>query len=413
MSMSETPAKTTQMTAPTNSDTINASDETVLRDRLANQIRSTGPIGVDSFMAACLSDASAGYYQHGDPFGVTGDFITAPEISGLFGEMCGLYLAHMFELAGKPQDAVIAELGPGRGTLMRDMRSVWETLMPTLADRPIHLVETSPALRCAQAALITADSSATTTPTVNWHESCVTLPHAPIFGVANEFFDALTVAQFVWRDSSAKGNWHHRLVGLQDDEFGFVDGPALRKAELAGCGGALPPDPADGDVAEFCSAGDNVIAALAKRISQNGGAILIIDYGYDGTVGDSLQAVAEHRPVDVFYQPGAADLSHLVDFAALSRSAVTNGCRLIGPVPQGRFLMRIGLAQRAEQAALHGKAELRRSLLAAVDRLTSPTQMGELFKVALLVPQGLGLPPGFETEASTDTTLDAGTDDSA
>ena len=128
-----------------------------------------------------------------------------------------------------------------------------------------------------------------------------------------------------------------------------------------------------------------MIATLASRISQNGGAILIIDYGRDGTAGDSLQAVAEHQPVDVFHQPGTADLSHWVDFAALSRSATTHGCRLIGPVPQGRFLMRIGLAQRAEQAALHCEGKSRRDLLAAVDRLTSPAQMGEVFKVALLV----------------------------
>lgn len=411
--MSRTPAETPPMTAATDNDSIAAGDDTALGDRIASQIRSAGPIGVDSFMAACLGDASAGYYQHGDPFGVTGDFITAPEISGLFGEMCGLYLAHMFELAGQPQDAVIAELGPGRGTLMQDMRGVWETLMPALAGRPIHLVETSPALRRAQAALIAADDSAATTPEIDWHDSCDSLPNAPIFGIANEFFDALAVAQFVWRGSVAQGSWHHRLVGLQGDEFGFVDGPALCGAELADYGGALPPDPADGDVAEFCRAGDQVIAALAGRISQNGGAMLIIDYGRDGTAGDSLQAVAEHRPVDVFHQPGTADLSHWVDFAALSRSAATHGCRLIGPVPQGRFLMRIGLAQRAEQAALHGEADLRRGLLAAVDRLTSPAQMGEVFKVALLVPQGVGLPPGFETDTPSDAPSDAGTDGSA
>ena len=159
MSMSKTPP----MTAAIDNDGIAAGDDTALGDRIASQIRSSGPIGVDSFMAACLGDASAGYYQHGDPFGVTGDFITAPEISGLFGEMCGLYLAHMFELAGQPQGAVIAELGPGRGALMQDMRSVWETLMPALAHRPTHLVETSPALRRMQAAVFAADDSPATT----------------------------------------------------------------------------------------------------------------------------------------------------------------------------------------------------------------------------------------------------------
>ncbi len=411
--MSRTPEKTPPTTAASDNENIAVGDNTTLKDRIASQIRRAGPISVDNFMAACLGDARAGYYQHGDPFGVTGDFITSPEISGLFGEMCGLYLAHMFELAGQPQNTVIAELGPGRGTLMRDMRSVWETLMPALACRPIHLVETSLALRRAQAALIAANGSAATTPEIHWHFSCDDLPDAPIFGIANEFFDALAVAQFVWRGSGVQGSWHHRLIGLKGVEFGFVDGPALSRAELADYSGTLPPEPKDGDVAEFCGAGDQVIAMLASRISQNGGAMLIIDYGRDGTAGDSLQAVAEHRPVNVFHQPGTADLSHWVDFAALSRSAATHGCRLIGPVPQGRFLMRIGLAQRAEQAALHCEGKTRRNLLAAVDRLTSPAQMGEVFKVALLLPQGVGLPPGFETDFPSGTSSDAGTDGSA
>jgi NADH dehydrogenase [ubiquinone] 1 alpha subcomplex assembly factor 7 len=310
----------------------------------------------------------------------------------------------MFELAGQPGDAVIAELGPGRGTLMRDMRSVWQTLMPALASRPVHLVETSPALRRAQAAVIAADGTAPNAPgapEIKWHDDVASLPEVPLFGIANEFFDALAVAQCVWRGNAADGGWHHRLVGLRGDDFSFVNGPALSTAELADYAATLPPEPADGDIAEICAAGDQVIAALARRISRHGGAMLIVDYGRNGNDGDSLQAVADHRPVDVFHQPGTADLSHWVDFAALSRSAAAHGCRLIGPVPQGRFLMRIGLAQRAEQAGLHGEAEERRSLLAAVDRLTSPAQMGEVFKVALLVPQGTGMPPGFESEAAS------------
>ena len=195
---------------------------------------------------------------------------------------------------------------------------------------------------------------------------------------------------------------------MRGDDFSFVDGPALSTAELADYAAALLPEPADGDIAEICAAGDQVIDTLARRISRHGGAMLIVDYGRNGNAGDSLQAVADHRPVDVFHQPGTADLSHWVDFAALSRSAAAHGCRLIGPVPQGRFLMRIGLAQRAEQAGSHGEAEERRSLLAAVDRLTSPAQMGEVFKVALLVPQGTGKPPGFESEAASPAMKESG-----
>ncbi len=381
-----------------------------LGERIATQIRVAGPMGVDHYMTACLGDASNGYYQRSDPFGNAGDFITAPEISGLFGEMCGLYLAHMFELSSQPKDCVIAELGPGRGTLMRDMRSVWQALMPALASRPVHLVETSPALRREQKTVIKGGDTSLNVSKISWHDAATSLPEAPIFGIANEFFDALAVAQFVWRGDAEQGGWHHRLVGLPDNEFDFVDGPALSACELIGHETALPPNPADGDIAEICSVGDEVITALAKRIGQSGGAFLIIDYGCKGNAGDSLQAVAKHRPVNVFHEPGTADLSHWVDFSALARSAVAQGAQLIGPVPQGQFLMRIGLAQRAEQAGLLSAPEERRSLFAAVDRLTNPAHMGEAFKVALLVPQGTGMPPGFNVDTQSPRTASTGTD---
>lgn len=401
--------KTTKITQVRKKETQATSTGDVgrqLGERIATQIRTAGPMGVDHFMNACLGDASDGYYKHSDPFGGAGDFMTAPEISGLFGEMCGLYLAHMFELAGQPKDCVIAELGPGRGTLMRDMRNVWQALMPALAARPVHLVETSPALRQVQKTVITGGKNLLNAPKISWHDTATSLPEVPIFGIANEFFDALAMAQFVWRGNAAEGGWHHRLVGLPGNKFDFVDGPALSAGELKGNDTVLPPNPIDGDIAEICSAGDKVITGLAKQISENGGALLIIDYGRKGNSGDSLQAIAKHRPVSVFHQPGTADLSHWVDFAALARSAVTQGARLIGPVPQGQFLMRIGLAQRAEKAGLNSAPEERRSLLAAVDRLTNPAQMGEVFKVALLVPKGTGMPPGFDGPETASTGAD-------
>ena len=387
-----------------------------LEDRIIAKIKASGPIGIDDYMTACLSDAASGYYQHHDPFGVAGDFITAPEISGLFGEMCGFYLAHMFDLAKANSDAGMAggelvELGPGRGTLMRDMHHVWQKLMPQMAEMPVNFVETSPALRTVQ--------SATLKPvTPIWHDAVDTLPQTPIFGIANEFFDALPITQRVWRANSKNevgqsGGWHHRLVGLVNDwpemrqstgtgadlsieRLGFVDGPRLDHVALAMHHAVLPEAPCDGSIAECCLAGDKILAQLAVRIAHHGGAMLIIDYGRDGNGQDSLQAVANHQPVDVFHAPGAADLSHWVDFAALQRSAAANGCRLIGPVEQGSFLMNVGLKTRAEQAGNNADPDMRRALLAAIDRLTNPAQMGAVFKVALLVPQGRGIPPGFE-----------------
>jgi NADH dehydrogenase [ubiquinone] 1 alpha subcomplex assembly factor 7 len=368
-----------------------------LSDQIIADIKANGPIGLDSYMAACLGDTDHGYYFGKDPFGADGDFTTAPEISGLFGEMCGLYLAHMFELAGTPTNAEIVELGPGRGTLMRDMRHVWDMVMPALSHLPVNLVETSPSLRKQQGRTLAPFKPV-------WHESLASCPDAPLFGIANEFFDALPVRQVVWRTKAdtaenvdtAKGSWHHRLVGLDNDELCFVDGAQLSADEHADINLTLPEAPSEGMIAEICPTADDVIAALSGRIARRGGAFLIIDYGRNGNGGDSLQAVADHKPVDVFHQAGRADLSHWVDFAALSRCARNNGCRLIGPVPQGRFLMRIGLASRAEQAGAAADNEQRRALLAAVDRLTSPAQMGEVFKVALLVPDGEGTPPGFD-----------------
>ena len=158
--------------------------------------------------------------------------------------------------------------------------------------------------------------------------------------------------------------------------------------------------PDDGTVVEQCPDAGSIITALAQAVAHRGGAILIIDYGSNGNPGDSLQAVADHQPVDIFHAPGRADLSHWVDFAALAKSASAAGARLVSPVPQGHFLMRIGLAARAEQAGKQADPVMRRALLAAIDRLTNPAQMGEVFKVALLVPQGDGLPPGFEGDAA-------------
>lgn len=361
---------------------MSATPRDSLEDRLRHRIASEGPITFEAYMRACLGAADTGYYQTRDPFGEAGDFVTAPEISGLFGEMCGLYLAHMYEIAGKPARAAVAELGPGRGTLMRDMRHVWSQLMPGLTDAPVHLLETSPVLRAAQQDVLGDGAS------LAWHDTAAGLAAAidgPVFGIANEFFDALPVSQYIRRD----GGWFHRLVGMNDDRLGFVVGGPADDAP------AFPSDPHDGMVAELCPKADGVMTVLARMVAGRGGAVLIIDYGRDGNPGDSLQAVSAHQAVDLFHEPGHADLSHWVDFAALRRAAAAQGARLIGPVTQGRFLMRIGLAMRAEQAGATAEPEERRALLAAIDRLTSPEQMGEVFKVALLMPAGDGLPPGF------------------
>lgn len=373
--------------------------DSVLSDHITNQIRRHGPLTLASYIGLALGDAEHGYYQKQDPLGASGDFTTAPEISGLFGEMCGLYLAHMADLANLDNPAIL-ELGPGRGSLMADMRHAWAQIMPPLAAAPVHLVETSQALRKRQSDRL-GDAA------LYWHQDLDDLPARPIFGIANEFFDALPINQAIWRQSetSKTGAWHHRLVGLVDHRLGFVDGPALSEAELdewhlSAPVGALP---AAGTIAEYCAIADQYTGKLARHIATYGGACLIVDYGRDGSSGDSLQAVANHQPVDVFYQPGDADLSHWVDFGALRRAAIAAGARLVGPVTQGDFLRGIGIAQRTEALARLADAETRRGLLAAVDRLVSSHQMGSAFKVGLLLPPGNGLPPGFAVADETET----------
>ncbi len=366
---------------PTASDAIQA--------LLYKQIAQTGPLLISQFIEIVLSHPEHGYYRRQNPFGAAGDFTTAAEISGLFGEMCGVYLAHMYEIAGQPDDAQIVELGPGRGSLMADMRHIWGHTMPTMADLPIQLVETSPHLRTIQKQRIKAASIA-------WHDDVQSLPNAAVFGVANEFFDALPINQAVWR----QGAWRHRLVIALRGTLGFFDGPALSSSELARWQITNSHQGiTEGSIAEYCPAAEPIMQQLAGRIARYGGACLIIDYGKNDNFSDSLQAVSAHKPVDLFYQPGNADISHWVDFAALRRAANKTGARFFGPVTQADFLMTIGLRERAENAAGLCDANGRRALFAAVDRLVGTHHMGVAFKVGLIVPAGDGVPFGFSEES--------------
>ena len=376
-------------------------NSTALFNKIVTTISKNGPLSLASYISHALSDPDFGYYQVRDPFGTVGDFVTAPEISGLFGEMCGLYLAHIAELS-ELRDPAIFELGPGRASLVVDMRHVWQHVMPSLTRAPVHLLETSPLLRGIQ-------QDRLSDVTLFFHEDLDYLPAQPIFAIANEFFDALPVEQAIFRQNAndSDGIWRHRLVGLLDGQLGFIDGPPLRPDEArdwaleishSKWADLLPSDDINNHtIAEYCPLAATYAGKIAHHLKAYGGACLIIDYGRDGQSGDSLQAVANHQPVDVFYQPGSADLSHWVDFSAIRRAAEKAGARLIGPITQGEFLRNIGIFQRSEALAKLADLETRRGLLAAVDRLVSNHQMGSVFKVALMLPPGTGLPPGFTT----------------
>lgn len=333
-----------------------------LPERLARAIALGGPIPVSQFMAA----ANSHYYATRDPLGAAGDFITAPEISQMFGELIGLWAADLWDRAGRPEVHWV-ELGPGRGTLSMDaLRAAGRAgLAP-----PVHLVETSPVLRAEQAKRL---------PAATWHDDVEDLPRdRPLLIVANEFFDALPIRQLV----RGGAHWHERLVACQDTLFLPVAGPALPDAVIPAHLRDAPP----GAIIETSPASVGVMRVLAARIVDQGGACLAIDYGYEGpAIGETLQAVRAHAFTNPFEAPGERDLTAHVDFATLGMVGTASGARVSGPVGQGAFLTALGIDARA--AALGQDAPRDR------DRLVS--DMGALFRVLALRHPDWPEPAGF------------------
>lgn len=353
---------------------------TPLARDLAARIAAQGPLRLDAFMAA----AGAAYYASRDPFGAGGDFVTAPEISQMFGELVGAWLGQAWLDQGAPGRIVLAELGPGRGALMQDALRALRGLPGFLASAELWLVETSPVLRQAQAARL---------PQARFAADLADLPPGPLFVVANEFFDALPIRQ----SRRADPGWQERVVGLDPDHPG--------QGRLAFGWDPLRLDPAldrrfpltpDGVVVETCPAGEAVAAALGARIAAQGGAALVVDYGAWDGVGDTLQAVARHARADPLDAPGESDLTAHVRFRALAEAA--RPARAWGPVPQGALLERLGIAARTARLAAGRDEAVAARLAADVRRLTDPAEMGTLFEaLALLPPQG-GPPPGFAAD---------------
>ena len=336
-------------------------------DALRARIAAEGPISVADYMEA----ANAAYYASRDPLGAAGDFITAPEISQMFGELIGLWLADLWLRAGKPGGVHYAELGPGRGTLaadaLRAMRGIG--LQP-----PVELVETSPALRDEQLSRLAA---------ARWHDDIDGLPtHGPLLIVANEFFDALPIQQFV-RDADT---WRELVVGTADGGFRRQAGPPTdRHLANAEPGGIVERSPASVEIA----------AKLARRLAAQGGAALFIDYGHERSgVGDTLQAVSGHAYADPWGEPGTRDLTAHVDFEALHDAAKAEGVRVYGAIGQGAWLRAMGIDLRAAQLA-KAAPERTEEIVAARERLSAPEQMGRLFKVMALVAPGWPDPEGF------------------
>ena len=351
-----------------------------LGDLLKAEIAAHGPISVEDFMARALGDPVHGYYIKQDPFGAAGDFTTAPEVSQMFGEMIGLCLADHWMRAGAPKAFVLCECGPGRGTLMADIWRATKIVPGFHQAARIVLVETSPVLRARQLETLGQVGAQA------WHvDSFADVPDGPLWLVANEFFDALPIRQFVKTETG----WHARLVGLGETgalSFGLAPEPDPILTQEAPLGSVL----------EIMVSGLIFMQALAQHIAAQGGLALLIDYGHGASgLGDTLQAMRAHRFVDVLHEPGDCDLTAHVDFAALARVARQAHASVFGPATQGDFLCALGIEARAQRLQQHARDPA--SVARALQRLTDMDQrgMGSLFKVLGIGQRGGPAPAGL------------------
>jgi NADH dehydrogenase [ubiquinone] 1 alpha subcomplex assembly factor 7 len=334
-----------------------------LLPHLLRRIRQTGPLSIADYMTECLTHPAQGYYTTREPFGTSGDFVTAPEISQMFGELLGLCLAQGWLDLGAPAPFALVELGPGRGTLMADLLRATRGVPGFHEGLELHLVEVSPALRARQ-----AEALAGWRPV--WHDRVAEVPALPLLVVANEFFDALPVRQFLRRGNG----WAERIVGAKGDRLVFG---LTAPAPLAALAHRLE-DTEEGDLVEVSAAGEAVAAEIGGRIARDGGAALIVDYGGWRSRGDTFQALRAHRKVDPLDEPGTADLTTHVDFEALARAGRGAGAAATAMTTQGVFLERLGITARAQALARGSQAD---AVAAAHRRLTHPGEMGDLFKV--------------------------------
>ncbi|WP_333816426.1 class I SAM-dependent methyltransferase [Tabrizicola sp.] len=348
---------------------------TPLARLLVERIRETGPITVADYMAECLLHPVHGYYTTRDPFGAGGDFTTAPEISQMFGELLGLALAQAWLDRGSPAPFTLAELGPGRGTLMADILRATRTVSGFHEAARLTLVEASPRLRDVQAVPL-----ATYQP--SWIDRVQDLPETPLFLIANEFLDALPIRQFI----RGPQGWQERLIGLRDDQLTFGLSAPLPQ---------VPDTPAFRHAPEGALVEDNLparhaAAEVSTRIARHGGVAYWIDYGGWRSQGDTLQALRNHAPDDPLAHPGEADLTAHVDFEPLAALAQTFAWDT-----QGAVLTRLGIDARAERLARNLTGAALESHRAAHRRLTDPSEMGSLFKVLAMTSAGAPPPPGF------------------
>ncbi|MEA2986216.1 MAG: dehydrogenase [ubiquinone] 1 alpha subcomplex assembly factor 7 [Alphaproteobacteria bacterium] len=365
-----------------------ANEAPPLEAEIRRLISIAGPMPIAQYMATCLSHPIHGYYMTRDPFGATGDFITAPEISQMFGELIGLWAGAVWRQMGSPENIRLVELGPGRGTMMADALRAAKVVPDFHSAIVVHLVELSPVLQQVQQQRLERFGVP-----VLWHKALEDVPDGPAIILANEFFDALPVHQAIKQED---GRWHERVV-MADSNGNFMLGAPF--GPLPHLDRLLPPrvrDAPPGSVFEWRT--DSVALEIGRRVARNGAA-LVIDYGHVETeVGDTVQAVGEHAYVNPLVAQGLVDLTAHVDFQSLAEAAESIGARIHGPLHQGKFLRRLGIETRAATLKAKAPPDTMSEIDAQVERLTGSgaREMGTLFKVLGIGDPKLGMLPGFE-----------------
>ena len=370
------------------------SEYSPLQSEIKKLIKSSGPMPVWRYMELCLTHPEHGYYVSRDPLGREGDFITAPEVSQMFGELLGLWTASVWKAIGSPPVLRLVELGPGRGTMMADALRALRVLPPLFQSLSIHMVEINPVLRDKQKATLSGASN------IDWHDTIDDIPEGPAVILANEYFDVLPIHQAVRRETG----WHERVVDLDDSGkliFGAAPEPVPRFEVL------LPPLVRAAPVgAVFEWRPDAEIMKIATRVRDQDGAALIIDYGHlRSDAGETFQAIARHSYADPLKTPGQADVTAHVDFQALARAAEDLGARVHGPATQGDFLKRLGIETRAVTLMAKATHEVSEAISAALKRLTDSGRggMGSMFKVLAISEPNLTSLAGFGDEKRAGT----------
>ena len=362
-----------------------------LKERLIAKIKAEGPISVAEYMTICLLDPVSGYYPTRDPLGSDGDFITAPEISQMFGEVIGLWCIQTWQDMGRPETLQLIEVGPGRGIMMGDILSAAKLDKAFLTALNVTLIEASPALEAVQGKTL-----GTAPCPISWAPSLERAPIGPSIIIGNEFLDCLPIRQFIQKDRFAgRAGWQERMVALDSDQLCFGVSPAALSQIMQDALPDAQEEAKNDDLLEVCPANAQIIDQIKQRFETYAGRALFIDYGPETTeFGDTLQALKRHEKVGVFSDPGNTDLTARVDFGALIDLAKAAKLPAATPVPQREFLSKLGLEMRAV-ALSRAKPEAKDKLARQLHRLTASDEMGELFKAICFQSDGLGLPLGF------------------